>query len=192
MGIGEDSVGAWPVGSPTQSGGGGEKRKANARCFDRIVQVMAQRWDRYVGMALWISCTAPDTRLPANPSPYQLFFGRKHRIQLDVILPRAEKETGSVPLDSLVDQQRQNLEEIRRFLDERKVQKDAEREARNVRIKRFSAGAKARVGNLILVKEASSSIAGEGLPAKLAHELWTGRWTVTDIVLQGLSFRVTL
>ena len=49
------------------------------------------------------------------------------------------------------------------------------RESRNAEIGRTSVGTRVVVGDMVLVKEAESLMAREGIHHKLAHEHWTSR-----------------
>ena len=42
------------------------------------------------------------------------------------------------------------------------------------------------------MKEAESVMVREGIHHKLPHEHWTGHWEVTEVVLPGLSYIVTM
>ena len=53
-------------------------------------------------------------------------------------------------------------------------------------------GTRVVVGGKVLVKEAESVMAREGIHNKLAHEDWTGLWEVTEVVLPGLSYTVMM
>ena len=69
--------------------------------------------------------------------------------------------------------------ELRAVLKKRQEDKNKRRVRHNAAIGRQSPGERARVGDLMLVKEADSKLAREGTHAKLAHEHWTGPWRVT-------------
>lgn len=87
---------------------------------------------------------------------------------------------------------KQRFKEIRDVLAERKAAKETSLEARNTMIEKLSSSAKAQMGDLMLVKEANSSIAEEGTPTKLVHELLTSPWKMCLIVVPNLSFQVVM
>ena len=101
-------------------------------------------------------------------------------------------EAESPPLTNVVEQQRQNLEEVRELLAQRHQHREEVRAARNAEMNRQSTGTQAKVGDLLLVKEADSSLAHERAPAKLVHDLWTGPWVVQQVVIPGLSLKVKM
>ena len=62
-----------------------------------------------------------------------------------------------------------------------------QRESRNAEIGQISGGTRVVVRDKVLVKEAESVMATEGVHHKLAHENWTRPWEVTEVVLQGVT-----
>ena len=95
-------------------------------------------------------------------------------------------------LDNFVADEQQPFLELRGILKRRQEEKNRRRARHNAAIKRNSSGEQAHVGDKVLVKEADSKLAREGIHAKLAHEHWTGPWRVTAIEQPGLSYQATL
>ena len=67
-----------------------------------------------------------------------------------------------------------------------------QRERHNAKIARESPGAKARVGDLVLVHETPVSLYRDSLHPKLAHDHFTGPWKVINVLLDRLCFTVQL
>ena len=84
------------------------------------------------------------------------------------------------------------LRDVRVALLKIKEDRQKGREGRNADIGRISVGNRVVVGDKVLVKEAESVMAREGVHRKLSHEYWTGPWKVTEVVLPGLSYIVTM
>lgn len=153
-----------------------------------LCQSWPARWDEYVSPALWIKRTLADV---SNPSPFELLFGRKPRTSLDSLVPLTDEvENGG--LDSFVERRKQNLREVRLYLEKRHDLKVASRARANAAISRPSAGVRAERGNLVLVRESDSNRHREGRGMKLQHEVYTGPWTVTDVLQTGLSVEVQM
>ena len=64
------------------------------------------------------------------------------------------------------------------------------RDALNAQVGRGSPGRHAKVGDLIMVKEADSSLARQGVHPKLSHDHWTAPWKVVGIPRPGSSLVV--
>ena len=64
----------------------------------------------------------------------------------------------------------QTFLELREILKKRQEDKNRRRVRHNAAIVRHSSGERAGVGDVMLVKEADSKMAKEGMHAKLAHE----------------------
>ena len=97
-------------------------------------------------------------------------------------------------MHSYVANKRQACKEVRdvRMALSKILYRQKSRESRNAEIGRTSVGTRVVVGDKVLVKEAASVMAREGIHNKLAHEHWTGPWEVTEVVLPGLSYIVTM
>jgi len=67
-----------------------------------------------------------------------------------------------------------------------------QRDRCNARISRESPGAKAQVGDLVLVRETPVSLHRDSYHPKLAHEHFTGPWKVINVLLDRLCFTVQL
>ena len=65
------------------------------------------------------------------------------------------------------------------------------RESQHAEIGRTSQRTRVVVEDEVLVKEAESVMAREGIHHELAHEHWTGPWEGTEVVLPGISYIVT-
>ena len=68
----------------------------------------------------------------------------------------------------------------------------AARERVNATISRSSIGVTAEAGDLVLVREASSTRSREGCGNKLHHEKYTGPWTIKRVLMTSLSVEVEL
>ena len=139
--------------------------------------------------------TTPDLRLPGKPTPFRLFFGRDARTQLDATHPEIDGGDFRGGMHSYVADKRQAYKEVRDVrvaLLKRQEDRQKSRESRNAEIGRTSVGTRVVVGDKVLVKEAESVMAREGIHHNLAHEHWTGPWEVTEVVLPGLSYIVTM
>ena len=78
------------------------------------------------------------------------------------------------------------------MLDKRQADKDKARVAFNAKVGRGSPGRHAKVGDLVMVKEADSSLARQGVHPKLSHDHWTAPWEVVGIPRPGSSLVVNL
>lgn len=151
-----------------------------------------RRWDEYVPIATWIHRMEPDDSLTGGASPYRMLFGRDPRTQLDDLAPTLDDDAVGAGLERTIEDKRQMAREVRTALTQRQASKNRQREAANARIARTSPGAKAEVGDKVLVKEADSTLHRDGLHPKLAHDHFTGPWEVINVVREGLSFTVRL
>ena len=70
--------------------------------------------------------------------------------------------------------------------------REKSRDSRNAEIGRTLVRTRVVVEDQVLVKEAESVMARKGIHHKLAHEHWTRPWEVTEVVLPGLSYIVTM
>ncbi|CAM9973671.1 unnamed protein product [Choristocarpus tenellus] len=141
------------------------------------------RWDEYVSPACWAQRTTPDLSDPLNPTSFRVLFGRDPRTQLDAVIPKLDGDVDVGGLDSFIEQRRQNFREVREVLERRMFAGQRQREKANALVARSSPGLGSKPGDLVLVKEADSSIYGEKLGQtrvgrKVVHERWTGPWTV--------------
>ena len=66
------------------------------------------------------------------------------------------------------------------------------REIRNERILHTFLGAKARVGDKVLMRESAITLYRDGVHPKLAPDQFAGPWSVERVVREGLSFSVRL
>ena len=150
------------------------------------------RWDEYVRAACWIQRTTPDPCLPSGGTPFRILFGRDARTNLDALTPTLDGDGFRTGLDNFVAEKQQTFLELRGILKKRQEDKNKRRVRHNAAIMRHSSGERARVGDLMLVKEADSKMAREGTHAKLAHEHWTGPWQMTAIEQPGISYQATM
>ena len=84
------------------------------------------------------------------------------------------------------------VRDVRMALSKGHEDRQESRASRDAEIGRTSAGTRVVVGDKVLVKEAESVMVREGVHHKLAHEHRTGPWEVTEVVLPGLSYIVTM
>ena len=150
------------------------------------------RWDEYVSPALWMKRTLPDVSLPSNMSPFELLFGRRPRTSLDTLVPGAGVTDNTKGLDNFVEQRRQNLLEVRLAMEKRNELRMATRAKANADISRPSAGVTADRGSLVLVRTPASLRHRDRHGMKLQHDLYTGPWTVVEVLERGLSVRVEM
>lgn len=87
-------------------------------------------------------------------------------------------------------QRRHTFWEVRDALAKMHKAREATRQSRNTTILRPSTWVNVQKGNLVLVREAGSTLHRHVLGSKLLHEKWTRPWTVSNILLQGLSLIV--
>ena len=149
------------------------------------------RWDEYVRTACWIQRTTPDPCLPSGGTPFRILFGRDAHTNLDALTPALDDgfRTG---MDNFVADKHQTFLELREILKKRQEDKNRRRVRLSAAIMRHSSGERARVGDVMLVKEADSKMVQEGTHAKLAHEHSMGPWQVTAIEQPGISYQVTM
>ena len=98
-------------------------------------------------------------------------------------------------LHNLIADESENLyqvQEVCKDLQHRHEQRHLRREHNNAGIKRTSTGTRVKHDNLVLVKEADSTLHNDYVHVKLTHDRWTGPWTVTAVITPGLCSRVTL
>ena len=160
-----------------------------------LCKTWLRRWDEYVQPALWIHRITPNLRLPGEPTVFRLFFGRDARRQLDATHSEIDGGDFRGGMHSYVAENRQAYKEVRDVrmaLSKRHEDRQKRREGRNAKIGCTSVGTRVVVGDKVLVKEAESVMAREGIHHKLAHEHWTGPWEATEVVLPGLSYIVTM
>ena len=160
-----------------------------------LCKTWPRRWHEYVRPALWIHRTTPDLRLPGKPSSFRLFFGRDARTQLDATHPEIDGGDLRGGMHSYVVDKHQAYKEIRDVrVAPLKGHEDRQksRESRIAEIGRTTVEARVVVGDKVLVKEAESVTAREGMHHDLAHGHWAGPSEVTKVVLPGLSYIVTM
>ena len=157
-----------------------------------LCRAWPDRWDAYVAPAGWIKRTLPDSSLQSNMTAFELLCGRKPRTSLDSLVPLLNGAAQTTSLDNFVEQRKQNLLEVRKVLEQRQAIRTAARKRVNATINRSSAGVPAKVGDLVLVREADSTRSREGYGTKLHHEKYTGPWSTTRVLTTGLSVEVKL
>ena len=138
--------------------------------------------------------TTPDLRLPGKATPFRLLSGRGCRTQMDATSPSPDDE-GMDGLQNLIADECENLRqgrEVRKDLHHRHEQRRLRQEHHDARIRRTSTGTRVKQGDLVLVKEADSTLHNDCVHVKLTHDRWTGPWTVTTVITPGLCYRVTL
>ena len=148
-----------------------------------------KRWDDYVPVAAWIHRVTPDPSLPGGASPYQILFGRPPRSHIDFLAQPLDDAAFGQGLERTVEAQHHLTQEI---LAKRQEVLTRQRERHNARIARESPGAKAKVGDWVLVHETAVSLHRDSLHTKLAHDHFTGPWKVVNVLLDRLCFTVQL
>ena len=142
-----------------------------------LCKTWLRRCDEYVQPALWIHRTSPDLCLPGKPTPFRLFFDRHARTQIDARHPDIDGGDFRGGMHSDVADKRQAYKEVRDVrmaLSKRHQDRQKSRESRDAEIGRTTVGTHFVVGGKVLVKEAESVMAREGIHHNLAHEHWTG------------------
>lgn len=152
-----------------------------------------RRWDVYVPVATWIHRITPDVTLKGGASPYRILFGREPRSHIDDLAQALDGSSfRSQGLERSVAESQQTVREVQQILAQRQAAKNQQRERHNERVSRESPGANAKVGDLMLVREASNTLHQDSLHPKLAHDHFTGPWKVVNVVRDHLSFTVQL
>jgi len=154
-----------------------------------LCKAWPKRWDDYVPVATWIHRVTPDPALPGGVSPYQILFGRPPRSHIDLLAQPLDAASFGQGLDRTVEEQHHMTQEI---LAKRQETLTRQRERHNAKVARESPGAKAQVGDLVLVRETPVSLYRDSLHPKLAHEHFTGPWKVINVLLARLCFTVQL
>jgi len=157
-----------------------------------LCKVWPDRWDEYVSPALWVKRTLPDAAMPSNMSPFELLFGRPPRTSLDTLVPTSGMTDNTRGLDNFVEQRRQNMLEVRHAMEKRNELRMVAREKANASISRPSAGVSADRGDLVLVRTPASLRHRDRRGMKLQHDLYTGPWTVVEVLERGLSVKVEM
>ena len=137
--------------------------------------------DEYVEGAYWVQQTTLDPGLPSGGTAFRVLFGPNARSDLDALTPALDGDAFRTGLDTFKAENHQTFFELRNLLKRRQEEKNHPRARHNAAIKRKSTGEHVGVGDEILVKEADSKLAGDGIHAKLSHEHWTGPRQVTAI-----------
>ena len=99
-----------------------------------------------------------------------------------------------VELYNLIADKSENLrqvQEVSKDLQHRHEQRRLRREDHNAGIRRTSTGTRVKRGDLVLVKEADSTLHNDCVHVKLTHERWTKPWIITSMITPGLCYRVT-
>ena len=157
-----------------------------------LCKTWPDRWDECVASACWIKRSLPDSSLQSKMTAFELLFGRKPRTPLDSLVPLLDCAAQATSLDNFVEQRKQNLLEVGKVLEQREAIRTAARERVKATINRSSTGVTAKVGDLVLVREADSTRSREGYGTKLHHEKYTGPWSITRALMTGLSVEVEL
>ena len=101
-----------------------------------------------------------------------MLFGRDYRTQTDATSPSLDNE-GMDGLDILIADKSENLrqvQEVRKELQHRHEQRRLRREQQNAGIRRTSTGTRVKQGDLVLVKEADSTLHNDCVIKKLTHQ----------------------
>ena len=116
---------------------------------------------------------------------------RKPRIPLDTLMPQIDGTARSGGLDNFVESRRQNFREVRPVPVKHHQNKANARPKANNKIGRESAETVAQTGDLVFVKESSSSnVERNGSSDKFEHELGTSPWKITKVLKRGLDNQV--
>ena len=118
-----------------------------------------------------------------------MLFGRDPRSHLDAATPALDSDSLGRGLERTVADQQRMTQEILAF---RHAARNRQREQRNAQVVRESPGAQAAVGDRVLVKEPAAALHRDSHHPKLAHDHYTGPWTVINIIHERLSFTVQL
>eukprot|EP00752_Nemacystus_decipiens_P010808 g9614.t1 len=149
-----------------------------------------KRLDDFV--ATWIHRATPDPALPGGASPYTILFGREPRSQIDIVTQTLEDDNsfGQGLERTVADQQRMTRE----ILAYRHQAQSRQRERHNARVLPQAAGAKAAVGDLVLVKEptnirswgtATSPARGRSPPSFTTASAWRSSSTAGELGKDG-------
>ena len=115
--------------------------------------------------------------LTGEANPPCFFFGRDARMQRDATLPKIDGGDFRGGMHSYVADKRQAYKEVRNVRVarlKRHEDRQKRRESRNAEIGRASVGTRVVVEDKVLVKEAESVMARQGIHHKPAHEHLTG------------------
>ncbi|CAB1114741.1 unnamed protein product [Ectocarpus sp. CCAP 1310/34] len=154
-----------------------------------LCKAWPQRWDDYVPVATWIHWVTPDLSLPGGASPYQILFGLPPRSHIDLLAQPLDGASFGQGLEITVEEQHHMTQEI---LAKRQEALTKQSERHNAKIGRESPGAKAQVGDFVLVRETPVSLYRDSLHPKLAHEHFTGPWKVVNVLPERLCFTVQM
>lgn len=105
------------------------------------------------------------------------------------LVPTEDDSALGQGLENTAAERRQIAREVRLAIAQRQKIKNCQRDRLNERIARASPGTKAKTGDKV-VKEAASTLHGDGLHPKLAHDHFTWPWEVVNAIRQGLSFTI--
>ena len=144
--------------------------------------------------AIRLHRTTPDPRLPGKTTPFLLLFVRDCRTQMDATSPSPDDESMD-ELHNLIGGKSENLrqvQKVREDLQHRHEQRRLRREHQNAGIRRTSTGTRVKKDDSVMVNEADSALHNGCVYVKLTHDRWTGLWTVTAVITQGLCYGVTL
>lgn len=132
------------------------------------------RWDEHVPLATWIHRLEPDDSLLGGSSPYKMVFRREPRNQLDELALTLNDAAFWAGLGLTLTDTCEIPRKIRKSLVQRKATKDHQRNHASAKIGRRSPGAKARVGDQVLLKKEASDLRRDVVHPKLAHNHFTG------------------
>ena len=137
--------------------------------------------------APWLHRTTPDP-------PFILLFGRDSRTQMDVASPSPDDEDMERLHNLIADKSEalRQVQDVRKNLQHRHEQRRLRREHQNAGIRRTSTGTRVKQGDLVLLKEADSTLHKDCVHVKLAHDRWKGLWTVTAVITPGTCYRLTV
>ena len=134
----------------------------------------------------------PDPTLPSNATPFRALFGRHAHTPVDKMTFSLDGSEVRGGLDSFVADKDQAFVGAKAVLEKRRTDKDEARNASDVHVDRGSPGRHANVRDLVMVKDADSSLARQGTHLKLSQEPWTAPGKVESIPRSGSSLVVNL
>lgn len=120
-------------------------------------------------------------------TPFELLFARPPRTSLDSLVPTAEAADAAGGLDNFVERKKQNMLEVRLALEKSHDLRVSARARANQTIERSSAGVAVKKGNMVLVRETTSTRHRDSRGRKLQHDVYTGPWEVKGVSLTAIS-----
>ena len=111
---------------------------------------------------------------PLRWTPFGILFGRDASTNLDALIPALDGDDFRTGLGNFVAEKHQTFLELREISKKQQEDKNKRRVRHNAAIMWYSSGERARVGDVMLVKEADNKMAQKGTHAKVAHKTLDG------------------